>query len=134
MLARWTVAFSLATMAHLREDCDLEEDLQARSGRATAARQALISAAQNVVKEQRKTCMVGSPDILETLHSLKRKGMSLLGASQDVLPEDERAALLAARHRPNAALQVLSQVVAGACLRETQVRQPFGQRPNIGLG
>lgn len=29
MLARWTVAFSLATMAHLREDCNLEQDLQA---------------------------------------------------------------------------------------------------------
>lgn len=40
MLARWTVAFSLATMAHLREDCDLEKDLQARSGAASAAWQA----------------------------------------------------------------------------------------------
>ncbi len=28
MLARWTVAFSLATMAHLREDPHLEQDLQ----------------------------------------------------------------------------------------------------------
>ena len=30
MLARWTVAFSLATMAHLREESHLEQDLQAR--------------------------------------------------------------------------------------------------------
>jgi len=28
MLARWTVAFGLATMAHLRNDCNLEQDLQ----------------------------------------------------------------------------------------------------------
>ena len=32
MLARWTVAFSLATMAHLREESHLEQDLQARGG------------------------------------------------------------------------------------------------------
>ena len=31
MLARWTVAFSLATMAHLREESHLEQDLQARA-------------------------------------------------------------------------------------------------------
>ncbi|KAK9838098.1 hypothetical protein WJX81_001298 [Elliptochloris bilobata] len=66
MLARWTVAFSLATMAHLREHSHLEEDLQ------------------------------------------------------DVLPAEERAALLAAQHRPNTALQVMSQLVAAASLRETQ--------------
>ena len=30
MLARWTVAFSFATMAHLREESHLEQDLQAR--------------------------------------------------------------------------------------------------------
>ncbi|KAK9834162.1 hypothetical protein WJX81_003973 [Elliptochloris bilobata] len=64
MLARWTVAFSLATMAHLRKECHLERDLQ------------------------------------------------------DILPEEERAMLLAARHRPNAALQVLSQVIATANPRE----------------
>lgn len=62
------------------------------------------------------------------------QGHELVRVLQDVLPEDERVALLAARHRPNAALQVLSQIVAGACLLETQARQPFGQRPNIGLG
>ncbi len=38
-----------------------------------------------------------------------------------MLPAEERAALLAARHRPNAALQVLSQVIESAGLRETQV-------------
>ena len=32
MLARWTVAFSFATMAHLRKESDLERSLQARGG------------------------------------------------------------------------------------------------------
>ena len=32
MLARWTVAFSFATMAHLRKESDLERSLQARLG------------------------------------------------------------------------------------------------------
>ena len=32
MLARWTVAFSFATMAHLRKESDLERSLQARPG------------------------------------------------------------------------------------------------------
>lgn len=32
MLARWTVAFSFATMAHLRKESDLERSLQARQG------------------------------------------------------------------------------------------------------
>ena len=45
--------------------------------------------------------------------------------AQDVLPANEREALLAARHRPNAALQVMSQLVAAASLRETQVRPLF---------
>jgi len=45
-------------------------------------------------------------------------------ARQDVLPAEERAALLAARHRPNAALQVLSRVIESAGLRETQVAPP----------
>lgn len=40
---------------------------------------------------------------------------------QDVLPAHEREALLAARHRPNAALQVMSQLILAASLRETQV-------------
>ena len=39
---------------------------------------------------------------------------------QDVLPANEREALLAARHRPNAALQVMSQLILAARLRETQ--------------
>ena len=39
---------------------------------------------------------------------------------QDVLPANEREALLAARHRPNAALQVMSQLILAASLRETQ--------------
>ena len=41
---------------------------------------------------------------------------------QDILEEEERAMLLAARHRPNAALQVLSQVIACANPREGRVR------------
>ena len=45
--------------------------------------------------------------------------------AQDVLPAHERAALLAARHRPNAALQVMSQLILAASLRETQVRPPY---------
>lgn len=44
-------------------------------------------------------------------------------AVQDVLEEEERAMLLAARHRPNAALQVLSQVIACADPREGRVRR-----------
>ncbi len=46
-------------------------------------------------------------------------------AMQDVLEEEERAMLLAARHRPNAALQVLSQVIAHANPREGRVRRQF---------
>lgn len=42
---------------------------------------------------------------------------------QDILEEEERAMLLAARHRPNAALQVLSQVIACANPREGRVRR-----------
>ncbi len=54
MLARWTVAFGLATMAHLRDDCHLEQDLQvgadplrppphqALRGRCGLAEQALL--------------------------------------------------------------------------------------------
>ena len=91
MLARWTVAFSFSTMAHLRKESDLERSLQAR-GRVLARVQRKFKA----VWPPWRTC-ARSPTWSAACRRARAGGFELGAAGFSKQPGHHGAPALAAR-------------------------------------
>ena len=104
LLAKWSMAFSKVLMCHLREDGNVEAEMQVRATQP-------VHIAIHV--HYHMPCDEGLTDMIKTW-GLKRSVHAWHGAycgkitMQAILSPEELRALLASAHRPNFVIQMLA--------------------------